>query len=49
MCDEDHDQILNLDHILMCIEAISGLKINLWNSELVAVGQVQNREELATF
>ena len=31
----------------MCFEAISGLKINLWNSKLIAVGQVLNQEELA--
>lgn len=40
MCDADRDQIYNLGHILLCLEAISGLKINLWKSELVAVGEV---------
>jgi len=46
MCDLDRDQILNLDHILLCLEGISGLKINLRKSELVAVGKVPNQEEL---
>jgi hypothetical protein len=26
MCDANRDQILNLDHILICFEVISGLK-----------------------
>lgn len=39
MCDADVDQIHNLDHILLCSEAISGLKVNLKKSELVAVGR----------
>jgi len=29
ICDVDADQIHNLDHILLCFEAISGLKVNL--------------------
>jgi hypothetical protein len=36
-----------LDHILLCFKAISGLKINIWNSKLIAVGQLLNQEELA--
>jgi len=48
MCDEDFDQILNLDHILLCFEAISGLKVNLQNYELVVVGEVPHIEELAS-
>jgi hypothetical protein len=47
MCDVDQDQILNLDHILLCFEAISGLKINLRKSKLVTVGHEPNQEELA--
>jgi hypothetical protein len=30
MCDANGDQILNLGHILLCFEAILGLKVNLW-------------------
>jgi hypothetical protein len=47
MCDANSEHIYNLDHILLCFEAISGLKINLQKSELVAVGEVPNIEELA--
>jgi len=48
MCDANSEHIYNLDHILMCFEAISGLKINLQKSELIAVGEVPNIEELAS-
>lgn len=34
--DVDRDQIYNLSHILLCYEAILGLKVNLRKSELVA-------------
>jgi len=47
MCDVDVNQILNLDHILLCFKAISGLKVNLKKSKLVAVGEVPYIEELA--
>jgi hypothetical protein len=47
MCDTDNDQIFNLDHIFLCFEDISGLKVNLQKSELVAVGEVLHIEELA--
>ena len=33
--------------LLMCFEAISGLKINLDKSEILPVGRVDNVEELA--
>jgi hypothetical protein len=39
MCDADVDQIHNLDHILLCFEAISGLKVNLQKSKLVQWGR----------
>jgi hypothetical protein len=47
MCDANRDQILNLGHILVCFEAISGLKVNLWKSGLVVVGHVPHQKELA--
>jgi hypothetical protein len=47
MCDADVDQIHNLDHILLCFEAILGLKVNLQKSEIVTVGKVLHIEELA--
>jgi hypothetical protein len=46
MCDANVDQIHNLDHILLCFEAILGLKFNLKKSELVAMGEVPYIEEL---
>jgi hypothetical protein len=39
--------IHNLDHILQCFEAISGLKVNLQKFEKVAMGEVLHIEELA--
>jgi len=33
MCDADVDQIHNLNHILLCFEAISSLTVNLQKSE----------------
>jgi hypothetical protein len=47
-CGADNDQILNLDHIFLCFMAISGLKINLQKSELVAIGEVLHIKELAS-
>jgi len=47
MCDTNNDQIYNLGHILLCFEAISGLKVNLQKFKLVAVGEVPHKEELA--
>ena len=41
-CDADLKQILILRMILIWFEAVSGLKINLGNSELVLVGVVHN-------
>jgi len=48
MCDADHDQILNLDHIFLCFKAISELKVNLQKFELVAIKEVPHIEELAS-
>ena len=47
-CDLDLDQILILRMILICFEAVSGLKINLGKSELVPVGVVLNIDLLLT-
>jgi hypothetical protein len=46
MCDVDRDQIHNLGHILLCVEAISGWKVNLRKSGLVVVREVPHKEEL---
>jgi hypothetical protein len=48
MCDANNDQILNLDHMFLCFEAISGLKINFQKFELAVVGEVLHTEELAS-
>jgi hypothetical protein len=47
MCDANRDQVLNLGRILVCFEAILGLKVNLQKSKLVVVGHVPHQEELA--
>lgn len=47
MCDANSEHIYNMDHILLCFEAISRLKIYFQKSELVAMGEVLNIEELA--
>ena len=41
-CDADLDQVLFLRMILIWFEAVSSLKINLGNSELVLVGMEHN-------
>ena len=45
-CDADPSQITNLRTILARFEEVSGLHINLGNSELVPVGGVHNLEDL---
>ena len=45
-CDADPSQITNLRAILARFEEVSGLHINLGNSELVPVGGVHNLEDL---
>jgi hypothetical protein len=45
MCDAERGQIYNLGHILLCFEAISGLKVNLRKSELVTSREVSHQDE----
>ena len=45
-CDANIDQILILRMVLIWFEAVSGLKVNLDKSELVAVGAVHNMDLL---
>lgn len=47
MCNTISDQFHNSGHILLCFEAISRLKVNLQKAELVAVGEILHKEELA--
>ncbi|XP_041025319.1 uncharacterized protein LOC121265696 [Juglans microcarpa x Juglans regia] len=46
-CDPDLDQIRSLRALLLCFEAISGLKVNLSKSEIVPIGLVNNLNEEA--
>ena len=41
-CDANIDQLLILRMVLIWFEAVSGLKVNLGKSELVAVGAIHN-------
>ena len=45
-CDANIDQLLTLRMVLIWFEAVSGLKVNLGKSELVAVGSVQDMDLL---
>lgn len=43
----NEDSMISLKGILLCFEAVSGLKVNLGKSELIPVGRVDNLEILA--
>jgi hypothetical protein len=43
MCDANRDHILYLGHILLCFEAISGLKVNLRKSESCGGSSTKSR------
>lgn len=46
-CDNSQRQIRMLWCVLKCFEALSGLKLNLAKSSLIAVGDVPNLDQLA--
>jgi hypothetical protein len=46
-CEAFLEQIKYVRLILLCFEAVSGLRVNLGKSELVAIGEVDNIGELA--
>ena len=46
-CESSIDQVSYLSWLLMWFEAMSRLKVNLDKSEIIAVGRVENVEELA--
>ncbi|RVW30580.1 hypothetical protein CK203_086070 [Vitis vinifera] len=46
-CEPSHDQLTYLCWLLMCFEAIYGLKFNLKKSDLILVGSMENVDELA--
>ena len=47
-CESDKDQLKFLSWTLMWFEAMSGLRINLNNSEIIPIGPVGNMEDLAS-
>ncbi|CAN1136827.1 LINE-1 reverse transcriptase homolog, partial [Linum perenne] len=46
-CDASIDQVQQVFAILICFEAVSGLKVNLHKSILFTVGEVENASDLA--
>ncbi|RVW71359.1 putative ribonuclease H protein [Vitis vinifera] len=46
-CEPSTDQVSYLSWLLMWFEAMTGLKVNLDKSEIIAVGRVENVEEVA--
>ena len=47
-CGDENEQIGYLRCVLLCFEAVSGLKINFGKSEMVLVGDVHEIERLAS-
>ena len=41
-CDADEEQILHIQMLLLCFQAVTGLKVNALKSELVPIGEVPN-------
>jgi hypothetical protein len=46
-CEASSEQILYVRLILLCFEAVSGLRVNLGKSVIVAIGEVENMGALA--
>ena len=46
-CDADMTQIVYIQLLLTCFEAVTGLRVNLGKSEIVLVGEVENVSEQA--
>ena len=45
-CDADLDQQINVRIVFTCFEAVTGLRVNMAESEMVLVGEVPNIVEL---
>ena len=45
--DADVEQILHVRMLLLCFQAVTGLKVNVSKSELVPIGEVNNVHALA--
>ena len=46
-CDANEEQILHVRMLLLCFEAVTGLKVNASKSEMVPIGEVPNVHVLA--
>ncbi|XP_075665589.1 uncharacterized protein LOC142635288 [Castanea sativa] len=46
-CDADEEQILHVWMLLLCFQAVTGLKVNALKSEMVPIGEVPNVHVLA--
>ena len=46
-CDANEEQILHVRMLLLCFEAVTGLKVNALKSEMVPIGEVPNIHFLA--
>ena len=46
-CDADEEQILHVQMLLLCFQAVTGLKVNALKSEMVPIGEVPNVHVLA--
>ena len=46
-CDADVEQILHVRMLLLCFQAVTGLKVNASKSELVPIGEVETAHALA--
>ena len=46
-CDADVDQILHVWMLLLCFQAVAGLKVYMHKSEMVPIGEVNNMYTLA--
>ena len=46
-CDADVEQILHVRMLLLCFQAVTGLKVNVLKTELVPIGEVNNVHALA--
>ena len=46
-CDADEEQILYIQMLLLCFQAVTRLKVNVLKSEMVPIGEVPNIHVLA--
>ena len=46
-CDADVEQLLHVRLLLLCFQAVTGLKVNVSKSEIVPIGEVNNMHALA--